>query len=78
MFVDDKWHIRRTKQRLCRFMVSMNLAPESEFTKEERRVSIRFRDDTDEEDERDFEIRMSRKEAKSLGERLLDYGNRTL
>lgn len=58
----------------------MNLAPNNynySYGKEEDRICIRFRPH-DDEDERRLVVRMSRAEAKTLGEILVKYGTAVL
>ena len=76
MKVDEKFHkATKTKKVECSSaQTSMNLAPEGEWSKEEERVTIRFRPDS-EDDTRHLTIKMSRIEAKVLGSALVRYGS---
>ena len=78
MIVDEKFghHRKGYKTIECHVNTSMNLAPPNNYSfgREEDRICLRFRPDNDEE-ERTLVVRMSRVEAKQLGEQLVRYGN---
>ena len=52
MFVDERFNKRNAPLVECGQSVSMNLAPESEYTKEDGRISITLRPENDEDDRR--------------------------
>ena len=81
MIVDEKFSMHRKGYKTieCTVSNSMNFAPPNNYSysREEERICLRFRSAND-EDEKTLVVRMSRKEAKALGERLVEYGNKIL
>lgn len=80
MTSDTKFRKRKQPTVEVSFHCSINLAPENEWTKEETRVNLWLWDEEGEDynNRPKFDIFMSRAEAKSLGQQLLDYGTRVL
>lgn len=76
MVADEKFNVRKSPIIEVSYHTSINLAPESEWSKEESRVKLYLRDleDDGEDKTRYFHIKMSRKEAAKLGEMLTRYG----
>lgn len=75
MKVEEKFGIRRQKKIEVNYFVSVNLAPESNWSNEGERVKITIQPYAeDKEDERRLHLVMSRRESLELGNKLVQYG----